>query len=59
MTHENSTTHDPEDIRKGVDWWDGLTDAERGYWRERAESPIPADAWRLYKRQLLEDRGHE
>ena len=59
MTQEDTTTHDAHDVRQGVDWWNGLSPQEQGYWRERAESPIPADAWRLYKRQLLEDRGHE
>lgn len=59
MTQEDTTTHDPHDVRQGVDWWNGLSPQEREQWLEMAGSAIPADAWELFKQQNREGRGHD
>lgn len=38
-----------EDARRGMAWWNGMTDMQRQYWADRAGTGIAADAWRLYK----------
>lgn len=40
-----------DDERKGIDWFNALTEQERGEWLRLASSAVPADAWAAYKRQ--------
>ena len=54
MNHEAEYTHDTDDIRQGIAWWNGLTPEERRLWLERVGSAIPADAWVAYKREIGE-----
>ena len=63
MTHGKEYTHDPDDIRQGIDWWNGLSEDERLSWLNLAalhdpglNPPRPVDAWTRYK---AEGRGHE
>jgi hypothetical protein len=46
-SHEQPT----DDERAGMDWWNGMTEQQRGAWLETAKSARPADAWAAYKRQ--------
>jgi len=39
----------PSDAHMGMAWFNGLTDAGRGYWLTAAASDRPVDAWRLFK----------
>ena len=39
-----------DDERSGIDWFNGLTEIERGKWLRAAGSAVPADAWAEYKR---------
>lgn len=32
----------------GIDWWNSMTEKQRGYWMTRAASAVPADARRAY-----------
>lgn len=41
---------DKDDAQKGMDWWNQLTEQNRAYWMEVAESAVPADAWAAYLR---------
>jgi hypothetical protein len=41
-------TATPDDVR-GMEWFNALTEAERREWLQRADSAVPADAWRAYK----------
>lgn len=38
------------DERRGIEWWNALTEAERAAWLRRARSAVPADAWAHYRR---------
>jgi hypothetical protein len=42
--------HDDGDGRRGMEWWNSLTDDERRYWANRAATGVAADAWTLYKK---------
>lgn len=37
-----------DDFLAGVKWWNGLTEDQRRYWLNFAESAVPADAYRAY-----------
>lgn len=37
------------DAERGMAWWNSVTAAERGEWLARANSSVPADAWKAYK----------
>lgn len=39
--------------REGSDWWHSITESERRYWLDRADSDNPADAWRMYAREVI------
>jgi hypothetical protein len=43
-----------EDGRRGMEWWNGLTDDERHYWAKRAATGVAADAWELYKATVFD-----
>ena len=36
------------DPQAGIDWWNGLTEAERREWLAEADSAKPRDAWAAY-----------
>jgi hypothetical protein len=44
-------------IRKpaGMDWWNGITESERGHWLAKADSARPHDAWDAYLQQSAHD----
>lgn len=37
------------DALVGMAWWNGLSQSERTYWLEAADSAVPADAWRAFQ----------
>lgn len=37
------------DALRGMEWWNGLTRAERSRWLQIADSATPADAWQAFK----------
>lgn len=37
-----------ESPEAGIDWWNSMTEKQRGYWMTRAASAVPADARRAY-----------
>ncbi|GMV27859.1 MAG: hypothetical protein AMXMBFR58_38900 [Phycisphaerae bacterium] len=46
-----------DDEAKGIDWWNALTESERGGWLRIAGSAVPADAWEAYKRRGRDTGG--
>ena len=38
-----------EDVRRGVDWYNRLSEAERLHWHKVANSNMPADCWDAFK----------
>jgi hypothetical protein len=38
-----------EDEKRGIAWWNGLTEAKRRAWLRVARSAAPADAWAASK----------
>lgn len=38
------------DEQRGIDWWNGLTVHDRGFWLHAASTYIPAEAWAHFKR---------
>ena len=38
-----------DDGLAGMEWWNAMTEAERGHWLREAKSAVPADAWSAYK----------
>lgn len=38
-----------KDEQAGMDWWNALSEQDRGFWLALAGSATPADAWRQYK----------
>ena len=38
-----------EDVRRGVDWYNRLSEAERLHWHQVAGSNMPADCWDAFK----------
>jgi predicted nucleic acid-binding protein len=55
LTLVNPWEHDPDareptaDEAAGMLWWNGLSDAERARWAQRAGTGVVADAWALFK----------
>ncbi|WKB50562.1 hypothetical protein [Eleftheria terrae] len=43
-------TQDAADAEQGMQWWNGMTDAERRRWALAVRTGVAADAWRLYQR---------
>lgn len=44
------------DERAGMDWWNGMTEAERGEWLTLSKGESVADAWVFFKKaELLRD----
>jgi hypothetical protein len=43
------------DPQAGMDWWNGVTEAERAHWLAEANSARPRDAWDAYLRQCAYD----
>jgi len=39
------------DEAAGIAWWNGLSEADRAAWMERAGSAVPADAWAAFKQE--------
>ena len=37
------------DEQAGLNWWNALTDVERGYWFAAAQTVTPAVAWAFYQ----------
>ena len=37
------------DEQAGIDWFNGLSEADRGYWLRAATTYIPAEAWTYFK----------
>ncbi len=46
-----------DDERRGIEWWNGLDEADRRFWLATACSAVPADAWAAYKRATAEGVG--
>lgn len=44
-----SSTERPADPLAGMAWYNGLSEAQRGYWHMVAGSCVPADAWGAFK----------
>lgn len=42
------------DAEAGMRWWNALTKTERAAWLKRANSAVPADAWKEFKRSAAE-----
>lgn len=40
-----------EDEQAGIQWWNGLNEADRTYWCMAANTAIPAMAWKFFKQQ--------
>jgi hypothetical protein len=40
-----------DDEREGMNWYNSLTNEGRTFWLRAAGTYVPADAWRLYKRE--------
>jgi len=38
---------------EGMDWWNSISESERRYWLDRADSNRPVDAWRMYAREVI------
>lgn len=38
-----------DDAEKGMAWWNTLSESDRLYWLELANSACPADAWEWFK----------
>lgn len=43
------------DPQAGMDWWNGITESERGHWLAKADSAKPRDAWEAYLQQSAHD----
>lgn len=41
-----------EDEKRGVSWWNELSEHERSTWCERARTAVPAEAWSYFKRVI-------
>ncbi|SAL85551.1 hypothetical protein AWB67_06974 [Caballeronia terrestris] len=39
-----------DDIRRGMEWWESLSEAERSEWFAKVGTTRPADAWDAFKR---------
>lgn len=37
------------DEQAGIDWWNGLSEADRASWLKAANTAIPAEAWAHFK----------
>ena len=50
---DQSAEHEPTtDEQAGIRWWNGLTEAERGFWMRQADTAVPGAAWAHYKREV-------
>lgn len=48
------------DPQAGIEWWNGLSDAERAHWISVSKSTVAADAWGAYLTAKAEiDAIHE
>lgn len=60
LVHLSSVTLLPKsqectpDEQRGVDWWNGLSEADRRVWCLAANTAIPAQAWAYYKQCAAE-----
>ncbi|WP_244221238.1 hypothetical protein [Paraburkholderia aromaticivorans] len=43
------------DPQAGIDWWNGITEAERAHWLAKASSARPRDAWGAHLQQSAHD----
>jgi hypothetical protein len=53
MSHAHEQV-DEADARRGIKWFNGLSEAERSRWLTLAKSSVPADAWGLFKELTAE-----
>ena len=44
----------PDDIR-GMRWWNALTEIDRLFWLQKADSARPADAWTAFKQEIAKE----
>jgi hypothetical protein len=51
MTNASRNIATPDDIR-GMHWWNALSEADRLFWLQKADSARPIDAWRAFKQAV-------
>jgi hypothetical protein len=55
MTYAPNTAT-PDDLR-GMRWWNSLTEVDRLFWLQKADSARPVDAWDAFKREIAAQQG--
>lgn len=49
LANERERRRAEHDAIEGMGWWNDLTTAQRREWLNRAQSSVPAEAWKAYK----------